>query len=366
MVSWNDTLYCGFLDLDWHGDPDIDWGAYLTDDTLWHTVPGHPDGPLLFASVNGHLFMGGNANELNSLPFPGICEVIGGQPVPLVNNPMDGADIWAFEYWHGSYYFGGQISSLALGSRNVVAFDGVTQWTPLGEGIGGNYVNCITAFGDSLYVGGYFLPGSNVQSKHIQIWDGETWRPFFPQVEFIDRIKQMEVHEGALWILGTFQFSEDGPTYAILRYDGHQLCAIGGPEYNAGSGSRMAFFQGSLYKGMGTAHPGLEFEHVARLPLEGLVPDECVEVATGLGDPNQDVCFALHPNPVVDQLTITALNAGQDGTVEVHDVLGRSVLPPARITAPSMLIDLAQWPPGCYQLKMSTAMGARVKRFIKR
>lgn len=310
--------------------------------------------------------MGGNCNDLDSLPFPGVCEIVAGEPVPLSNNPMDAADVWAFEHWHGQYYFGGQINPFQ-GSRNIVAFDGVGQWSPMAQGVGGNHVNCITGYGDSLFVGGYFLPGPNVQSPHIQLWDGSTWHPFFAnELVYSGQVFHMEVYEGALWILGTFQFLSGGPTYAILRYDGHELCAIGGPEYDTGSGSAMAFFQGYLYKGMGAEYPGLEFEHIARLPLEGLVPDECHEVATGVRERNGEGHISLYPNPAADELTITGLNVADGTILDVLDVLGRSVMKSERITSPSKVLDLAGLPAGCYQLQLSAGLGAVVKRFVKR
>lgn len=366
LLNWHDTLYTGFASFIWQMDPDVHCGAYLVENT-WHALPAQPSGQVFFYRVNDRLFMGGNGNQLGTEPFPGVCEVVGGGFVPLPNNPLTGADIWTSEYWHGSYYFGGQISTLDVGSRNIVAYDGTDQWGPVAQGIGGNFVRSIRGYGDSLYVGGYFLQGNNVHSTHIQIWDGVAWHPFFPeQVLYSGQVFQMEVYEDALWILGTFQFISGGPTYAVLRFDGQQLCAIGGPEYDTGSGSAMAFFQGYLYKGMGAEYPGLEFEHIARLPLEGLVPDECHEVVTSIPEPTGQEGITLYPNPVSDQLTISGLNMAQGGVINVLDVLGKTVLKAERINAPSMVLGVADLPSGCYQLRMSTGSGMVVKRFAKR
>jgi hypothetical protein len=368
MVDWNDTLYCGFLDFDWQGDTAIDWGAYLTEDTLWHAIPGEPNGPLMFAPVNGRLFMGGNATAMGSMPFPGLCEVIGGQPVPLPGIPFDpAANIWAFEYWQGNYYFGGQISTLDVGSRNIVGYNGVDGWFPLAQGIGGNHIRSIRGYGDSLYVGGFFTPGNNVQSTHIQIWDGQAWHPFFPDlVVYSGQVFEMEVYEDALWILGTFQFISGGPTYAVLKFDGQQLCAIGGPEYNAGSGNTMAFFQGHLYKGMGTSHPGLENQKIGRLPLEGLVPDECYDVVTAVAEPQGHSPITLFPNPVDGTLSVTGLGDGRGGMIEVFDVFGKPIHVQRPITSPSTQVDLTGVLPGCYQLRVSSPTHKVVRRFMKR
>lgn len=366
MVYWQDTLFIGTNDPTWQNDPGMSHGAYLTGDTVWHALPAQPSGQVFFYKVNDRLFMGANGNYLDTTFFPGVCEIVGGQFVPLPNIPLTGADIWTTEFWHGSYYFGGQISTLDAGSRNIVAYDGDGSWAPLATGIGGNFVRSIRGYGDSLYVGGYFLPGANVQSTHIQIWDGSVWHPFFPdEVVYSGQVVQMEVYDYALWILGTFQFLSGGPTYSVLRFDGHQLCAIGGPEYDTGSGSAMAFFQGYLYKGMGAEYPGLEFEHIARLPLEDLVPDECHEVVTAIPGRTGAASISLFPNPATDQLTLTGLEVAEGGSIEVIDMLGEPVLPPVRINGPSMMLDLSDLASGCYQLRAKTGSGTLVKPFVK-
>jgi hypothetical protein len=363
MVSWNDTLYTGFLDLDWHGDPTIDFGAYLTGDTVWHALPAQPDGAVLFSAMNGRLFMGGNANELDNMPFPGVCEVIGGQLVPLAGNPMDGADIWAFEHWHDSYYFGGQITPF-LGSRNIVAFDGGDQWMPLAQGIGGNHINSIRGFGDSLYVGGFFPPGPNVQSKHIQIWDGEAWYPFFPEVEFTSQVFDMEVYEDALWICGNFQFNPNGPVYAILRYDGHNLCAIGGP-CPSGDNGGIAFFQNELYMAVGYGFPGLEFQRIARLPLDGLVPDECVEVTTSTAEYSSDKRITPYPCPAQDFINLRIPDLKGRAQVALRDALGRAAEVPMTTSGDVLSLDLTGLASGCYSVDVTDRSGKCIGRFIK-
>ena len=366
LVNWHDTLYTGFLSNMWQMDPGIRHAAYLADD-IWHAFPAQPSGGTLFAMLNGRLFMGGNSNYLDTVTFPGLCEINGGEFVPLPGIPFNPhADIVAFEYWHNTYYFGG-ITYDELGSRNIVSYDGMDQWSPLAEGIGGNHINCIRGYGDSLYVGGFFNPGPNVESRHIQIWDGAAWHPFFPeQVEFVSQVFDMKVYDDALWICGNFQFTGDQTIYGILRFDGQQLCAIGGP-INPTDNNAIAFFQNNLYMAVGYDFPGLEYEWIGRLPLEGLVPDECVEVTTGIattgvfGNP-----LNMYPNPAIDEVTITGMAGDQGRRLEILDVLGRSVLPPVRINATSMKLDVAALSVGCYELRLVSSGGIRVKRFLKR
>ncbi len=367
LVNWHDTLYVSYFGVPWHDDPDIAFGTYLVNDT-WHALPARPNGPVLFAAVNGRLFMGGsNTTLLDSVPFPGLCEVVSGHFSPLQGIPFQPyANIWAYEHWHGAYYFGGQINSLPLGSPNIVSFDGVDQWLPLAQGIGGNHIRSIRGYGDSLYVGGYFMPGANVQSKHIQIWDGAVWHPFFPQVEFISQVFDMEVYEGALWICGNFRFSPDGPVYAILRYDGHHLCAIGGP-CPSGDNNGIAFFQNELYMAVGYSFPDIEFERVARLPLEGLLPDECVEVVTGLGERNPaHEHLILSPNPAEDFITFRSGGSSASSNVIVRDELGRQVTVTVSTQEGMARVDIQELAPGCYSVEVLNDAEKSIGKFIKR
>jgi len=366
LVHWNDTLYASFTASSWHEDPGIAYGAYLTDDTLWHALPARPNSLVFFLPANGHLFMGGNAFELDSLPFPGVCEVVGGQFVPLPGIPFDThANIWACEYWHGRYYMGGRTPP-GFQSHNIVSFDGMSQWYDLAQGVGGNHIRSVRGYGDSLYVGGFFNPGSNVQSRHIQIWDGEAWHPFFPGVvEFVSQVFDMKVHEGALYICGNFQFDPDGPLYGILRFDGHHLCAIGGPiPWSDNTG--IAFFQNELYMGLGHDFPGLEYQWIGRLPLEGLVPDECYEVVTGVPDAASNALgITVFPNPAGGQLTVSGLGPYAGGHLYVMDMLGRMVMAPLRIASPVVQLDIDRLPSGGYMVRLDNTHGTRMQRFVK-
>jgi len=228
-------------------------------------------------------------------------------------------------YWHGQYYFGGVFQ--VLGCRKIVAFDGVDQWTPLGGGVGGNFIETVCGYGDSLYVGGFFQPGQDVQSPFIQLWDGESWKPFFSQVRFISTVRDMQVHEGALYISGIYHWLGDTTRYGLLRYDGRQLCSIGG-NMPSGDNNKMAFFQNNLYLGTGPLFTPLPNEHVAYLPLAGLVPDTCVVITpTGMAEHGRLPSLALYPNPASDLLTVRVPDElGVGGTIELLDGLGRIVL----------------------------------------
>ncbi|MFZ1694932.1 MAG: T9SS type A sorting domain-containing protein [Flavobacteriales bacterium] len=299
--------------------------------------------------ANDKLLHGGRADTLFGQYMPMVNEWVNAtwQPLPgfsfglsdLVNDAA---------FWHGRYYFGGVFQ--ALGCRKMVAFDGVDGWSPVGVGVGGNFVETICGYGDSLYVGGFFLPGQDVQSKHVQIWDGQNWRPFFSQVEFVGTVGDMQVHDGALYISGIHTWVGDTTWYGLLRYDGHQLCSIGGP-MPSGDNGKMAFFQNSLYLGISPLFQALPGEFVAYLPLDGLIPDRCVEILASVPENVADGRLILQPNPASDAVTVLIPEHFRGaGTLQLLDELGRLVLTVTASSQDSFLVPLNAVAAGHYTL----------------
>lgn len=318
-----DTLFASYLSNIWQNDLELRCASMLVNGT-WEPC-GRPESTFFFMEANGRLFNGGLADSLYGQHQPMVNEWINGAWQPLPGYSFgNSAGVYDVAYWQGSYYFGGTFN--AFGSRKIVAFDGVDQWTPLGGGVGGNFIETVCGYGDSLYVGGYFLPGGSVQSKHAQIWDGQSWRPFFPQVEFVGVVRDMQVYDGALYISGIHTWVGDTTWYGLLRYDGHELCSIGG-YMPSGDNTKMAFFQGNLYLGISPLFEALPGEYIAYLPLEGLVPDRCVEIIASVTE-RTNGHLALRPSvaasgPVVIEWPHWAAGESE---ITVLDAMGRTVM----------------------------------------
>lgn len=302
LVIRPDTIFAGYLSNYWQQSFELGYGSMLVNG-VWQSV-GSPETSFNFLETNDRLFNGGRADTLYGQFMPMVNEWVNGtwQPLPGYSFSTTALLIDA-EYWQGQYYFGGVFN--ALDSRKIVAFDGVNQWSPLAGGVGGNNVSAVCGFGDSLYVGGFFLPGPDVQSKHLQIWDGVAWRPFFPQVEFVGRISDMQVHDGALYIDAVHTWAGDTTWYGLLRYDGHQLCSIGGP-MPSGDNGPMTFFQDNLYLGVSPMFPAVPNEFIAYLPLDGLVPDRCVTISpTAVPELHSAQRLIIQPNPSEGYVQVT-------------------------------------------------------------
>lgn len=360
LVLFHDTLFASYAQTAWHYDPAMGEGSYLVDGQ-WHPF-GSPENWFFVMEANGRLFGGGRADTLYGIYMPGPKEWIGGAWQALPNTPFGAlGTIYDLTFWKGNYYFSGSIATGdALG---VIRYDGVDQWSALGEGVGGLWASNIIGFGDSLYVGGFFYPGPHVQSQHIQLWDGQAWQPFFPEVEFVSQVFDLQVHDGALYVSGLYHFSDENTTYGILRFDGHQLCAIGGPMND--DNRRMAFFQGDLYLGLAPTYPGpLNHQGIAKLPLQGLVPDRCVTVSmVGITEEEGLVTLQLYPNPATDELTISTSLPGLS-TVEVLNSLGQVVLRQALKNGSAMLA-VGGLPKASYVVCALGPTGRTYARFVK-
>jgi hypothetical protein len=296
-----DTLFLSMLYDSWQQDQEMGFATMLVDGE-WEPC-GSPEGIFFFLEANGRLFGGGQYSYLNGGEAYGVQEWRGGwHSIPNMPFTEGVVQVWDVEYWHGQYYFGGAFAY--AGCQKVVAFDGVDQWSPLAQGVGGSWVATLAGFGDSLYAGGYMLPGPNVQSRHLQIWDGTQWLPFFDEVTVFGKTVDMKVHDDALWISGLFLFGDD-PTYrGLIRFDGTSICAFGGAMSQGGGW--FDFFNEDLYMGLPPTNEQLYYEHIGYLDLATVEPDTCLLVnpsSTGMRAKG-NVELRVYPNPAQDQITL--------------------------------------------------------------
>lgn len=363
-MAWHhDTLfigpYCsGFQWVEAWGD-----GVYLANGQ-WHGM-GEVDGPLSILPVNDRLFVGGLASTVNGQYMPGVREWRMDSLRPLPNAPWTlPASVYGAAMWKDRIYFGGVFQ--VLGSRKIVSFDGVDQWEGLAGGVGGNFVSTLCGYGDSLYAGGFFLNGTDpdVYSDHVQVWDGTAWHPFFPQVDFEGSVSDIQVHGGALYISGVYHFVGDTTLYGVLRYDGQQLCALGGHMYS--DHGDMAFFQDDLYLILPPQNPQLPYEFIGHLDLDTVEPDTCVQVSTGLPEAGSPVRVSVYPNPAAERVQVALSAGGNLRTVEVQDALGQVVHRQAPRAGSAVTLEVAAWPAGCYLMRVEDQHGRRGSaRFIK-
>lgn len=362
LAQYNDTLFAGIAGDAWQYDPLLSEASYLVNGE-WYPC-GDPDLYIFFLEEQGRLFSGGRADTIYGQFMPGVNEWIAGSLQRASGSPFNSsAGVYTSTYWHDQFYFGGAFQ--VLGSRKVVSFDGTATWSPLGGGVGGNFVSAMAGYGDSLYVGGFFHTGLNVRSTHLQIWDGTSWLPFFPQVEYYGTVVDIQVYDGVLYVAGIFHFAGETTWYDLLRFDGHELCAIGGPT-PSGDNGEIEFFQGDLYMALGPTFEALPNENIGRLPLTGLVPDTCISVVqTGIHDAGEISPLRVSPNPAHDQLHVVHALSSCVG-LHVIDPVGRVVLD--QTCGPgSSIVRVGSLAPACYTVVLLDAVRIPLakQKFIK-
>jgi len=361
IAARGDTLFVGHIAESWHQDTDMGYAAMLVNG-VWQPC-GNPNSIFMFLEAEGRLFSGGTHDSLYNAYAPGIKEWRNGAFQAMPNMPFTSmVSVYEVTYWQGQFYFVGTFN--ALGSPRIIAFDGVDQWNPVGTGVGGGYfLEAVCGFGDSLYVGGFVQEGANVQSRHIQIWDGSSWKPFFPQVEFIDTVHDLFVHDGSLYVNGVHHWVGEQTQYGILRFDGRELCSIGGPRDNGASA--MTVFQDHLY--LANHHlPGIEYQFIGKLPLAGLVPDRCADVANTVDESGKEEGrLMVFPNPAHGSVTVRSPAPHSVVDLELVDAAGRVIRGERHPPAERIVLAVEELQPGSYLLVLNTN-GARYRApFIK-
>jgi len=363
ILELTDTIITSHGATNWPNQPQLNVAVLLTNGS-WQPF-GQPDLMLDFRMINERIFVGGEASVAFGTYMPGVREWKNGTLTQLPGSPwQSNVDVFGFAYWNGQYYFGGADNG-EIGSYNIHAYDGDSTWSAVGGGMSSGWLRAVAGFGDSLYVGGYFFPGGNNLSTHIQLFDGTQWQPFFPQVEYIGQVWDIQVYQGALYVSGIYHFVGESTWYGLLRYDGQDLCAIGGP-MPSGDNGKMAFFQDNLYMALAGSFPSLDFQWIGHLPLAGLIPDTCITITqSGISELEVEQ-LGVYPNPAEDQCNVMLSPASALMDLRVYDQLGRRVQVDPRKTLNGFTFRTDGLATGLYTVIASTGEGNFSGRFIKR
>ena len=362
MAMFHDTLFAVVGDQDWHYNEELNGIIYLVNNE-WHPC-AFTDNYVELMNCNGRLFGGGPADTVAGVFMSGAKEWVSGGWQLLPNSPFDNplaSNVECVTYWHERYYFAGLFN--ASGAHKVISWDGANDWAPVGDGLGPNWVNAIAGYGDTLYAGGFLGETPEQPSRHMRLWDGTTWRPFFPEVQFVDQVWRMEVYEGALYILGVHHHADDDTMYPLLRFDGQNLCSLGGP-VTGGSGN-MLFYQDTLYYGLQTMFPGLEYQRIGRLPLNGLVPDRCVTVATSIEEEIEMGGLRLYPNPASTSIDLQLPTHFCGERIAVYNSLGQKAIENVLHKERAIALNIQNLLYGAYSVVVSGEGQVALGRFIK-
>jgi Secretion system C-terminal sorting domain len=265
--------------------------------------------------------------------------------------------------YQGDLYVGGNL----LGTNGVHDIGKVVgdSLISLGAGIAGDpWVNDMVAYNGLLYVGGYFHAGAGNVASMLMCWDGQQWTNPFPQIHFCGQVKKFVVHDGVLYIAGPACGPEPGTYYGMLRYDGAELCILGGLGCLI---EDMAVDGDQLYCAT-SAYPfgpdSLDPHFIASLDLN-YPPDTCYSVLSGVRSIPVEEPFSVYPNPANTHITLVLPAGMQADRVVVYNGLGMPVLATTEQARTQVELNVRDLPPGPYALSVFGGRQVATARFIK-
>ncbi|MFO0856592.1 MAG: hypothetical protein U0640_04450 [Phycisphaerales bacterium] len=137
-----------------------------------------------------------------------------------------------------------------MSEQKILGFDGV-QWRVLDheQSNPSAYIEVMTVFNNELIVAGRFSSIDGVPANNIARWNGTTWSPLGEGVLGNYLVRAVAVHQGSLYVGGFFPtVGPNIPVNGLARWNGTQWSNIGGTNTNGTVYTLLSFF-GSLYVG---------------------------------------------------------------------------------------------------------------------
>jgi hypothetical protein len=160
---------------------------------------------------------------------------------------------------------GGTIGTSPEGFIHGAArWDGA-QWHPMGQGLDG-LVFALAEYKGRIYAGGEIRVGATGKATTLAVWNGVEWSevPGAPDSAVINtaRVYALEVHQGLLYVGGTFEGSGDIVSPNVLAWDGAAWHAVGAGV--PGEVRALQSYQGELYAGGSLFHDQGSWDGLAR------------------------------------------------------------------------------------------------------
>ena len=258
----------------------------------------------------------------------------------------------AVAWYQDEFYMAGNFNVLG-GVKDIARRNG-GAWQSLGTGIMGDpWVNDMVVYDGLLWVVGEFYRSAGNPGSGIMVWDGTQWLDPFPMLDMFAQGRDLEIINGKLYFTGAMNVDGMADYYGVGRYDGEELCIIGGPEVFALNltGNADTLYMATC--GTHTCYPdGLPVNGIAKWPMDA-PPDICFDVEVGITGLRAERP-TLHPNPLSSSsLLQLPAHHPRPAALTWHDATGRLV----RTDAPQwqgshLRIERGQLPSGLYLLSL--------------
>jgi hypothetical protein len=119
---------------------------------------------------------------------------------------------------------------------DIAKFDG-NSWVKVGGSMKGSLADIgnMIVYNNKLYVSGVFFKQDGNAGNNIQRWDGTQWEDvgggtldILQQVNYPGgQISDLKIHNGELFVCGSFHYAGGIPAQYIAKWDGTKWCGLG-------------------------------------------------------------------------------------------------------------------------------------------
>ena len=257
---------------------------------------------------------------------------------------------------NNNIYVGGSFLD-ANGKHYIAKYDG-SKWAELGTGSNalnanaGIYAMCMDSKGH-MYVSGDFTGGTG--RVYAAYWDGTKWDSISLTnvIGNIYRIKGDSL--GNIYIMGSF-LNASGNGF-IAKWDGSTITELGGNNsLKANSDIDDIAFdgQGNVYAA-GDFTDSLNHHYVARYG----------EIITGIAENTaSDFHLSIFPNPANNRIYFRSENSVIIGLLIITDISGKTIVH-NYFNGQYNSADVSSFPNGIYIVKLQSAKGIYIGKFVK-
>lgn len=310
-------------------------------------------GEILLETIGNNLFAFVFEDTLNGNFIPVIASWNGSEWIDFGTNLPPASSslyLWNGVEYQGDLYFGGNFDMDIDNIHEIIKWDG-TNWSGLANGgiIGDAYVNAMAVYGNQLWIGGYFFEADGNVNDYLMVWDGQQWSNPFPGIQFTGQVKDLQVIENELYIVGAHEAVADTGHYGIARYDGTMFRSFGG-SYNYPT--HVAGLNGEVYVVSGPFFNDDDWKFIYQW-MGGDSVDYSYYAALDVPE-FSDNSFKVYPNPASETITIQFdFPLKQNLPVRLIDIQGRLIKEELFLSGElSKLLQLGEVRKGCYFLSL--------------
>ncbi len=235
------------------------------DGSVWDSVPGAAlalnKGVTGLTTFNNELYICGTFDTIGNVPVGGIARWDGVTCHAIGNYDFlyGGGVIWQMQFYRGNLYVSGAFTDPNGYTCRLAKWDG-SNWqfftNEIIVSIGG--ISDLEVYNDKLYVGGCFFTADGNVGTSIVTWNDTIWSAVGGSVQLgtvnpYPFVRQMCVHNGKLYCIGSFELVGGVSAKGLASWDGTQWCGYDAVFTSAANnfcgGLTMAFYNDTMYVG---------------------------------------------------------------------------------------------------------------------